>query len=79
MAAAAPSCIKFFNIYIYNRRDLVVELVGRAERAGYQALVLTVDSPSPGPVMGKRRELFLEYIKAEPWQYVDNFKSSTVQ
>src|SRR5271163_4675801 len=73
VAAGAPSSIKFFNLYIYSKRDLVVELVERAERAGYQALVVTVDSPSPGPIMGKRRELFREYLKAEPWEYVQIF------
>lgn len=41
---------RWFQLYIYQDRDLTLELVQRAEKAGYEALVLTVDSP----VWGKR-------------------------
>ncbi len=41
---------KWFQLYIYRDRELTENLVERAENAGYQALVLTVDSP----VWGKR-------------------------
>ncbi|KAK9512937.1 hypothetical protein O3M35_001242 [Rhynocoris fuscipes] len=44
VAEAAPDTIKWFQLYIYKNRDLTVELVKRAERAGYKALVLTVDA-----------------------------------
>ncbi len=46
-ASAGP---KWFQLYIYKDRDLTRSLVDRAEAAGYQALVVTVDSP----VWGKR-------------------------
>lgn len=45
VAATAPHTIKWFQLYIYRDRDLTLELVRRAERAGFKALVLTVDAP----------------------------------
>jgi 4-hydroxymandelate oxidase len=35
----------WFQLYIYRNRDITQRLVERAEQAGYQALVLTVDVP----------------------------------
>lgn len=45
VAAAAPNTTKWFQLYIYNDRDVTRKIVQRAEKAGYQALVLTVDAP----------------------------------
>ncbi|BES97478.1 unnamed protein product [Nesidiocoris tenuis] len=50
VAAAAPDTIKWFQLYIYKDREITRNLVSRAERAGFQALVLTVDAS----VFGKR-------------------------
>jgi len=50
LAAAAPETNKWFQLYIWNDRDAVRELVRRARAAAYTALVLTVDTP----VAGKR-------------------------
>ncbi|KAI3432959.1 (S)-2-hydroxy-acid oxidase [Psidium guajava] len=46
----ASSCdaIRFFQIYVYKRRDVTAQLVQRAERSGYKAIVLTVDVPRLG-------------------------------
>ncbi|XP_056163193.1 peroxisomal (S)-2-hydroxyacid oxidase GLO4-like isoform X2 [Syzygium oleosum] len=46
----ASSCdaIRFFQIYVYKRRDITAQLVQRAERSGYKAIVLTVDVPRLG-------------------------------
>jgi L-lactate dehydrogenase (cytochrome) len=41
---------KWFQLYVWRDRGLVKELVDRAETAGFEALVLTVDNP----VFGKR-------------------------
>ncbi len=41
---------KWFQLYIYRDRTLTESLINRAETAGYEALVLTVDSP----VWGRR-------------------------
>ncbi|KOC59761.1 Hydroxyacid oxidase 1 [Habropoda laboriosa] len=51
VAEAAPKGIKWFQLYIYNDRNVTLNLVKRAERAGFKALVLTVDAP----LFGDRR------------------------
>lgn len=48
--AEASGGPKWFQLYIYEDRELTRSLVQRAEAAGYEALVVTVDSP----VWGKR-------------------------
>jgi L-lactate dehydrogenase (cytochrome) len=48
VAAAAPDTNNWFQLYIWNDRDAVVELVRRAQVAGFTALVLTVDVPVAG-------------------------------
>jgi len=48
VAAAAPDTEKWFQLYLWNDRDAGVELVRRAQRAGFKALVLTVDTPVAG-------------------------------
>lgn len=40
----------WFQLYVYKERSITRELVSRAEKAGYKAIVVTVDSP----VLGKR-------------------------
>ncbi|XP_076164499.1 hydroxyacid oxidase [Ptiloglossa arizonensis] len=51
VAEAAPKGIKWFQLYIYVDRDITLNLVKRAEKAGFKALVLTVDAP----LFGARR------------------------
>ena len=46
--AAAGEGPKWFQLYWPRSRELAASLVGRAERAGYEAIVLTVDSFLPG-------------------------------
>lgn len=48
LAAAAPTTEKWFQLYIWNDRDAVMDLVTRARAAGFSALVLTVDVPVAG-------------------------------
>lgn len=48
--AGASDGPRWYQLYIYRDRNLTESLVERAEKAGYQALVLTVDSP----VWGRR-------------------------
>ncbi|KAH0628590.1 hypothetical protein JD844_009936 [Phrynosoma platyrhinos] len=52
IAAAAPSGVRWFQLYIHQRRDLSEQLVRQMESLGFQALVLTADLPSTG----KRRD-----------------------
>jgi 4-hydroxymandelate oxidase len=47
--AAAATGPLWFQLYVQPDRGLTRQLVGRAEAAGYQALVVTVDAPVLGP------------------------------
>ncbi|KAM7524890.1 hypothetical protein LguiA_014792 [Lonicera macranthoides] len=40
--------IRFFQLYVFKDRNIVVQLVKRAEKAGYKAIALTVDAPRIG-------------------------------
>ncbi len=46
--AAAGSGPKWFQLYWPRNLELAASLVSRAERAGYRALLVTVDTPHPG-------------------------------
>ncbi len=48
VARATPSGRNWFQLYMWNDRDRSMELVERAERAGYETLVLTVDTATAG-------------------------------
>lgn len=54
VSEAAPETNKFYQLYIYKDRELSKNLVRRAEKAGYKAIVLTVDAPVFGP---RRRDI----------------------
>ena len=43
VAEASGSGLRWFQLYIFRDRDLTKSLVQRAERAGYSAIVVTVD------------------------------------
>ncbi|XP_065866990.1 peroxisomal (S)-2-hydroxyacid oxidase GLO4-like isoform X1 [Euphorbia lathyris] len=46
--AASCNAVRFFQLYVYKRRDIAANLVQRAERNGYKAIVLTADTPRLG-------------------------------
>ena len=46
--AAASSSRLWFQLYVYRDRQITIDLIRRAENAGYQAIVLTVDAPQIG-------------------------------
>ncbi|KAK9088362.1 hypothetical protein Scep_027444 [Stephania cephalantha] len=46
--ASTGAGIRFFQLSVYKDRSLVVQLVKRAEKAGFKAIVLTVDAPRLG-------------------------------
>ncbi|KYQ51788.1 Hydroxyacid oxidase 1 [Trachymyrmex zeteki] len=48
---AAPKGIKWLQLYVYTDRNVTLNLIKRAERAGFKALVLTIDAP----IFGDRR------------------------
>jgi L-lactate dehydrogenase (cytochrome) len=49
VAAAAPAARRWFQLYLWRDREASAALVERARAAGYEALVLTVDTPVAGP------------------------------
>jgi L-lactate dehydrogenase (cytochrome) len=48
VAAAAPAARRWFQLYVWRDRGAGKELVERAQAAGYEALILTVDVPVAG-------------------------------
>ena len=53
VAKAAPDCYRWFQLYVYKDHNKTKNLVQRADKAGYSAIVLTVDLP----VLGNRTSL----------------------
>src|SRR6478735_3478139 len=49
LAAAAPAGRHWFQLYLWRDRGASRDFVARAANAGYEALVLTVDTPIAGP------------------------------
>ena len=50
VAEAAPDLLLVMQLYVYKNRDLSLALIRRAEKAGFKAIMLTVDTP----VLGQR-------------------------
>ena len=51
---ATAQGVRWFQLYVFKDRGITTELVDRAEAAGYQAIVLTVDTP----ILGRRERDF---------------------
>lgn len=49
LAAAAPESRRWFQLYLWRDRGASRDFVARAKESGYEALVLTVDTPVAGP------------------------------
>lgn len=45
---AAPEGLRWCQVYIFKDRQVTRHLIREAERAGYKAVVLTIDSPLTG-------------------------------
>ncbi|XP_055939010.1 2-Hydroxyacid oxidase 1-like [Argiope bruennichi] len=58
VAKAAPESIRWLQLYIYKDRKVSRELIIRAEKAGYLAIVLTVDAPVFGHRWADTRNKF---------------------
>jgi (S)-2-hydroxy-acid oxidase len=69
VAAAAPNGRKWYQLYVYKDRPLTESLVKRAEKAGFEALVLTVDAP----YFGRRRANLREGFGLPPHLRLANF------
>ena len=56
--ASGSEGLRWFQLYIYNDKELTLQLVKRAEAAGYRALALTVDTPELGRRLNDVRHNF---------------------
>ena len=74
-AASGAAGLRWFQLYVYKDRELTRQLVERAERSGYKAIVLTVDTP----VLGSRIEEHRIKFNLPPHLNVANFTSSQHQ
>ncbi|KAL4623948.1 hydroxyacid oxidase 1 [Arapaima gigas] len=71
VAEAAPDTVRWMQLYIYKDRNLTLSLVRRAEKAGYKAIFLTVDTP----YLGRRRNDVRNRFKLPPHLRMANFES----
>ena len=58
VAAASGSGLRWFQLYVYRDKDLTRDLVLRAGRSGYKAIVVTVDMPVAGRRLSSVRNRF---------------------
>jgi L-lactate dehydrogenase (cytochrome) len=58
VAAAAPSARKWFQLYVWKDRRVGEDLMARAQAAGFEALILTVDVPVGGSRLRELRNGF---------------------
>ena len=80
LAAAAPDARRWFQLYLWRDREASRDFVARARESGYEALMLTVDTPVPGPRLRDVRNgltippsltlaTFAEGIRHPAWWY----------
>ena len=63
VALAAPDSLEWMQLYISRSREVTRNIVERAEKAGYKAIVVTVD----GGVIGKRLTDFQNHSLLQPY------------
>ncbi|KAF7851164.1 hypothetical protein BT93_L4391 [Corymbia citriodora subsp. variegata] len=69
VASTGPG-ICFFQLYVLKDRNVVAQLVRRAERAGFKAIVLTVDTPR----LGRREADIKNRFALPPYLTLKNFE-----
>jgi (S)-2-hydroxy-acid oxidase len=67
--------LRWFQLYVYRDRDLTRNLVLRAERSGYKAIVVTVDAP----VVAKRLADARNRFSLPPHLHLANFNTQLPQ
>jgi (S)-2-hydroxy-acid oxidase len=71
VAAAAPEGLRWFQLYVYKDRSVALDLVRRAEKAGYKALAVTVDTP----ILGRREADLRNRFSLPSHLTMGNFKN----
>ncbi|XP_061363132.1 glycolate oxidase 1-like isoform X2 [Gastrolobium bilobum] len=69
VASTGPG-IRFFQLYVHKDRHVVAQLVRRAERAGFKAIALTVDTPR----LGRREADIKNRFTLPPFLTLKNFE-----
>ncbi|KAI9198294.1 hypothetical protein LWI28_013168 [Acer negundo] len=69
VASTGPG-IRFFQLYVFKDRNVVAQLVRRAERAGFKAIALTVDTPR----LGRREADIKNRFSLPPFLTLKNFE-----
>lgn len=69
VASTGPG-IRFFQLYVYKDRNVVAQLVRRAEKAGFKAIALTVDTPR----LGRREADIKNRFVLPPYLTLKNFE-----
>lgn len=67
--AEDPNGLRWFQLYVYRDRDITLQLIQRAEKAGYKALAITVDTP----VLGRREADVKNKFSLPPHLTMANF------
>ncbi|KAH8819046.1 hydroxyacid oxidase 1 [Xylogone sp. PMI_703] len=64
--AAGSIAVRFFQLYIFNDRNSTKEVLRRVEQAGYEAVMLTVDTPYVGKRIAeiRNRPLMPRFLRA---------------
>uniref|UniRef100_A0A3P8RR94 (S)-2-hydroxy-acid oxidase n=1 Tax=Amphiprion percula TaxID=161767 RepID=A0A3P8RR94_AMPPE len=66
--------VLWMQLYIYKDRELTLSLVRRAEKAGYKAIFVTVDTP----YLGKRLDDMRNRFKMPPHLSLSNFSTASL-
>ncbi|XP_011035452.1 PREDICTED: peroxisomal (S)-2-hydroxy-acid oxidase-like isoform X2 [Populus euphratica] len=69
VASTGPG-VRFFQLYVLKERNVVAQLVRRAERAGFKAIALTVDTPR----LGRREADIKNRFALPPYLTLKNFE-----
>ncbi|KAG6545200.1 hypothetical protein Mapa_013312 [Marchantia paleacea] len=69
VASTGPG-VRFFQLYVYKDRNVVAQLVRRAEKAGFTAIALTVDTP----ILGRREADIKNRFSLPPHLTLKNFE-----
>ncbi|CAK9150098.1 unnamed protein product [Ilex paraguariensis] len=87
--ASSCNAIRFFQLYVYKRRDISALMVQRAEKNGFKAIILTVDTPRLGrreadiknkmivPQLKNLEGLLLAEVVSEKGSNLEAFASQT--
>lgn len=71
-SACGHQGLRWFQLYVYKNRNLTASLIHRAEKAGYRALVITVDTP----ILGRRLADARNKFNLPPHLTLANFKDT---